>query len=130
MTNTDHKLVSAIFITFSGNCKEALTYYQTCFGGSLQFEIFEKELPGYAELPVVSGALIADGITIHGSDLVHNDGRIVGNYMAIFMRCENNDIRKELIEKLTPNKYHGVGIYDEKLIEITDAFDVRWVLYV
>lgn len=130
MTNTDHKLVSAIFITFCGNCKEALTYYQTCFGGSLLFEIFEKELPGYAELPVVSGSLVADGITIHGSDMVHNEGRIVGNYMAIFIKCANADARKVLIEKLGFNNDSTLARdYDEKLIEIVDAFEVRWALY-
>lgn len=128
---TDHKLVSAVFITFCGNCKEALTYYQTCFGGNLHFELFEKQLSGYADLPVISGSLVGDNITIHGSDLVHNEGRIVGNYMAIVLRCENADARKELIQKLELNKDNTLARnYDEKLIEITDAFDVRWVLYV
>ena len=131
MTNTDHKLVSAVFITFSGNCKEALTYYQTCFGGKLHFEVFEKQLPGYADLPVISGSLVADDITIYGSDLVHNEGRIVGNYMAIFMQCENADARKELIEKLEFNKDNTPARnYNEKIIEMVDAFDVRWALYV
>ena len=128
---TYNKLVSAVFITFSGNCKEALTYYQTCFGGKLHFELFEKQLPGYADLPVISGSLVADGITIDGSDLTHNEGRIVGNYMAIFLRCENADTRKELIEKLEFKKDNTPARnYNEKLIEITDTFEVRWVLYV
>lgn len=131
MTNTDAKIVSAIFITFSGNCKEALTYYQTCFGGKLHFELLENELKGYVGSPVVSGSLVADGITIHGSDLVHNEGRIVGNHMAIFMQCASTDTRKELIEKLGSDKKDILTRdYDEKLLEITDAFDVRWVLYV
>lgn len=123
--------MSAVFITFSGNCKEALTYYKTCFGGKLHLELFEKQLPGYTGLPVISGSLVADNITIHGSDLVHNEGRIVGNYMAICMRCENIDDRKELIEKLEFDKDDiPARDYNEKLIEITDAFDVRWVLYI
>ena len=40
------KLISAVFLTFSGNCKKALTFYQACFGGTLQFETFGKELQG------------------------------------------------------------------------------------
>jgi len=120
----------AVFITFSGNCKKALTFYQTCFGGLLQFETFEKELPGYAELPVVSGSLVADRIIIYGSDLVHNEGRKLGNYIAVFLHCKNNDDRKLLIEKLeSGQKNLFVSNDDEqKLIEITDAFEVRWVL--
>lgn len=123
------KLTSAIFITFSGNCKKALTFYQTCFGGTLLFETFEKELKGYTEMPVVSGSLVSDRIIIHGSDLVHNEGRKLGNYISIFLHCKNTYDRKALIEKLELNKNLFVKNYDDqKLIEVTDAFDVRWVL--
>lgn len=127
----DDKFVGAIFLTFSGNCREALTFYQNCFGGTLQFEIFEKQLQGYTEKPVVNGSLVANGIVIHGSDLVHNEGRILGNYMAIFIHCTSTEVRRALIEKLEFNKNNLFARNDdEKLIEITDAFDVRWVLCV
>lgn len=133
MTDSNNgKFVSAVFITFSGNCKKALTYYQTCFGGTLQFETFGRELQGYAEMPVVSGSLVSDRIVIHGSDLVHDEGRTLGNYMSIFLHCRNTYDRKALIEKLKFNTQipfvnHGD---DQKLVEVTDAFDVRWVLSV
>src|SRR5690606_7200125 len=94
------KLVSAIFITFSGNCKKALSFYQTCFGGLLQFETFEKEIQGYSEVPIVSGSLVSDRIIIYGSDLVHNEGRKIGNYISVFLHCKDTSDRKELIEKL------------------------------
>jgi len=124
------KLVSAIFITFSGNCKKALSFYQTCFGGQLQFETFEKELQGYKEMPVISGSLISDRIIIHGSDLVHNEGRKLGNYIAVFLYCKSTLDRRELIKKLEFDKRNlFVADYDhQKLIEITDVFDVKWVL--
>lgn len=124
------KPTSAIFITFSGNCKKALTFYQTCFGGILQFETFGKELQGYTEMPVVSGSLFSDRIIIHGSDLVHNEGRKLGNYISIFLLCRNTHDRKELIEKLEFDKkdLFVKNCDQQKLIEVTDAFDVRWVL--
>lgn len=131
MTDPNHgKMVSAIFITFSGNCRKALTFYQTCFGGTLQFETFEKELQGYTEKPVVSGSLVSDHIIIHGSDLVHNEGRTLGNYIAIFLHCKNTVERQALVEKLKFNKSDLFVTNDDgqKLIEVTDAFDVRWVL--
>lgn len=124
------KFVSAFFLTFSGNCKEALTFYQTCFGGIVRFETFEKAIERYVETPVICGSLVSDHIIIHGSDLVHNEGRILGNYMAICLQCADTDIRKALIEKLEFNKeFFPARNHDERLIEITDKFDVRWVLY-
>lgn len=127
--NSD-KLISGIFITFSGNCKKALTFYQTCFGGTLHFETFDKELQGYTEIPVISGSLVSDSIVIHGSDLVHNDGRKIGNYLSIFLPCKNADDRKVLIEKLeSDHRDEATRNYvEDSLIEVTDAFEVKWVL--
>src|SRR3546814_5653246 len=114
MADHNHgKFVSAIFITFSGNCRKALTHYQTCFGGTLQFENFEKKLAGYAEVPVVSGALVSDRIIIHGSDLVHDEGRTLGNYISIFLPCINEVDRQTLIRKLEANKKHPVVANDD-----------------
>lgn len=125
-------LKTGVFITFSGNCKRALTFYQTCFGGTLHFEIFDKPLQGYTEVPVISGSLVADDIVIHGSDLVHNEGRKIGNYLSVFLPCKNAADRTVLIKKLVPG-YTGLNLLDQndkeqKLIEVTDEFDVRWIL--
>lgn len=123
-------LKSAIFITFSGNCKKALHFYQTCFGGLLQFETFEGKIQGYTELPVVSGSLVTDRLIILGSDLVHNEGRKLGNYMSIFLPCKNTDDRSGLVKKLGFDQKQVTTNQDDdqKLIEVTDAFDVRWIL--
>ncbi|NQX55085.1 glyoxalase [Pedobacter panaciterrae] len=130
LVKNSNKLISGIFITFSGNCKRALTFYQTCFGGTLHFETFDRELQGFTEKPVISGSLVSDSIVIHGSDLVHNEGRKIGNYLSIFLRCKNTDDRKILIEKIKSG-HRGLSYrnYEEQvLIEVTDAFDVTWIL--
>ena len=127
----ENKITSAIFITFPGNCIKALKFYQSCFGGTLRFETFEKELlQGYTETPVISGSLVSDTIIIHGSDLVHEEGRKTGNHLSIFLHCKNRYDRKMLIEKLETSKKELFNKHedDQKLIEITDAFDVRWLL--
>ena len=81
-------------------------------------------------MPVISGSLVSDRIIIYGSDLVHNEGRKLGNYISIFLHCKNVADRKDLIEKLEFNKKGPLGknYNDKKLVEITDAFDVRWML--
>ncbi|MDP2687748.1 MAG: hypothetical protein Q8O62_11035 [Aequorivita sp.] len=130
VAQTNGKTRSAVFITFSGNCKKALTFYQSCFGGILHLEPFKEELKAYKEMPIVCGTLLADGITIHGSDLVHNEGRKIGNYMAVFLECKNSKDRTALIEKLAADRKDLLETnYDiQNLIELTDVFDVRWIL--
>ena len=50
--------------------------------------------------------------------------------MSVFLHCKNSYDRKALIEKLEfkkPNLFDK-NDDDQKLIEVTDAFDVRWIL--
>lgn len=122
------KIKSAFFITFRGDCKKALTLYQTCFGGHLQFDTLDKTLAGVEELPVVSGFLVSEKITIYGSDLVHNEGRRMGNHMAIFIPCASKTERLDYLKKLNHSSLHQSKKYpNQKLIEIVDSFEVRWV---
>ena len=103
--------------------------YQSCFGGGLHFETFDEELDGYAEKPVIRGALVSDTIVIHGSDLVHDEGRKIGNYLSVFLPCKDAGHRNALLAKLKPVSSPGtIDDGDQQLIEVTDAFDVRWVL--
>lgn len=130
MENRSLKAVSAIFVTFSGNCEQALKFYQTCFGGSLQFDKLDHQLPGFSRKPVVSGHLNAEKIAICGSDLVHDEGLKIGNHMAVYLRCSNIDERNQLVKKLELGKTNRFTppIEEPRLIEITDAFGLRWVL--
>ncbi len=123
------ELIGGVFITFAGNCKKALTFYQSCFGGTLHFETFDEDL-GYKEKPVIKGTLVADNLVIHGSDLVHNEGRKIGNYISVFLPFENIESRRDVINKLSSGSKELSNTDDQyqPLIEITDAFDVRWVL--
>ncbi len=120
-------LKSAVFITFSGNCKKALTFYQTCFGGHLQFKTFDSELWPTANAPILSGSLVSETIIIHGSDLVHNEGRKLGNALALYLHFESTNHRQELIAKLSSERNQTYD-HDQSLIELTDDFEVRWVL--
>lgn len=92
----------------------------------MQFETFK--LQGYTEMPVISGSLVSESVVIHGSDLVYNEGRILGNYIAVYLQCKTAADRQVLIKKLGgAEKDHG-DCNDQKLVEVTDPFDVRWIL--
>lgn len=123
-------LRTGVFITFSGNCHKALTFYQSCFGGVLHFEMFDSMTVENPERPVVNASLTSKSIIIHGSDMVHDEGRKTGNHVAVFLMCRNASERMILVKKLTA-RYSPVpvaGNEQDKLMEVTDAFDVRWIL--
>ncbi|MDR2269869.1 MAG: glyoxalase [Sphingobacterium sp.] len=124
------RLKSGVFITFSGNCRKALTFYQTCFGGTLYFDRLDMKITGYPGSPVVSASLTSPNVVIYGSDLVHEEGRSVGNYVSVFLPCTDVIDRGQLVTKLAGRDDRAVLGNNEvdELVEVTDIFDVRWIL--
>ncbi|MDQ1804125.1 hypothetical protein RAH57_09005 [Chryseobacterium sp. CKR4-1] len=118
-----------VFITLTGNCKEAFTFYQSCFGGELFFELLEIPLNQYYNKPVISGSLISERIVLHGSDLVHDEGYQTGNQLAIYFPCQDASERSRLIMRLAKDKESSSPeVEKQRFIEITDLFGVRWIL--
>lgn len=124
-----NSLRAEIFLTFSGNCKSALIHYRECFGGTVSFQTFGRKLKGFATSPVVCGTLLSDTVVIHGSDLVPDEGRTIGNYIGLFLKCRTNAQRKSIIAKLTDGKnIPAREIQPASLVEISDVFGTRWIL--
>lgn len=120
---------NGIFITFPGNCKKALRFYQSCFGGVLHFQMLDKAIEGYSEIPVISGRLVSDRLVIYGSDLVQEEGRKIGNHMAVFLSCQDAMDRRHLVQKLAfPGEQEAKINDQDRLVEIRDSFDVNWIL--
>lgn len=125
----ERTIKSAFFITFNGDCKKAFAVYQECFDGELSFETFEKPIEGINQSPVIFGSMVSETITLYGSDLVHNEGRRAGNIISIYICCEDAQQRLDYLGKLDGKNvdYSSEEFLYQQLIEITDAFQVRWV---
>lgn len=121
--------ISGIFITFSGNCRQAFTSYQACFGGELYIETFEQAVEGFSEKPVVKAVLNSPKLILYGSDLVHNEGRRTGNYMAVLVSCTSEQERLHYLEQLRVQQTNHQPLTNtgQALVEMVDRFDVRWV---
>lgn len=119
---------SAVFLTFNGKCEQALKSYQKCFGGQMTIEYFGRKLKGFEQKIILRANFTSELISIIGSDLGHNEGLKVGNNMAIYLKCRNVLERQSFI-----NSLGGQELLSKKetensvLIEIIDAFDVRWI---
>ncbi|MFZ1807470.1 MAG: VOC family protein, partial [Cyclobacteriaceae bacterium] len=61
------------YLTFSGNCREAMTFYQHCLGGELMFQPI-KDSPMTNKLPdkmkdcILHSTLANDNFILMGSD--------------------------------------------------------------
>ncbi len=88
------KLIS--YLTFNGNCRQAMHFYQKCLGGKLHFRTLNessqgKEFPAPMKKFVLHALLENDSLLLIGTDLVHEDGLSKGNAVSILLDCSSKE---------------------------------------
>lgn len=82
------RLVS--YLTFNGNCREAMEFYRECLGGELRFQTLEESpdadtLPPHLKKFVVQAWLKNEFMLLMGTDMVGDDGLTRGNAISILL---------------------------------------------
>jgi PhnB protein len=93
------------YLTFNGNCREAMAFYRNCFGGTLTLQTVgdspgTDQLPGPMKRIILQATLVNDQLVLVGSDLVGDQGLITGNAVSLMLRCGNEGELKSYYEKL------------------------------
>lgn len=116
-------------VTFSGNCRQALAFYRSCFGGELTFESLPENMK--ARLPcrfkdiVLRGKLACEHFTIYGSDLGETTAR--GRISLIVDAVNGEDIRL-VFDRLSEGGEVLSDPGDVRTGSVIDRFGVEWQL--
>ncbi|MES2779515.1 MAG: VOC family protein [Bacteroidota bacterium] len=127
-----------IYLTFAGNCKEAMTFYQQCLGGTLSFATLD-------ESPVAENLSAAEGkyvllaqlrhsmLTILATDIVPDEGLIQGNNVSVYLTCNNVQQLQQLYAALSEGGIQTQPVHQtffgEWFGNLTDRFGMPWLLY-
>ena len=76
------------YLTFNGNCREAMSFYQECLGGELNLQTvagspMENEMPAEAKQKILHSSLTRDSLVLLGSDLAGPEGVVKGNTISL-----------------------------------------------
>ena len=125
------------YITFNGNCLEAMTYYQKCFGGRLVVQTIGgsplgKNLPRHLKKYVLSASLTKKDMILMGSDIVPENGLIKGNSVSLSLFCDSEKEIERLYKKLAvdgqANQPLQITFWNAIFGNVTDKFGVHWLL--
>jgi PhnB protein len=84
------------YLTFNGNCREAMTFYKECLGGELTFQTV-AETPIADQCPegmlqqIMHSALVNGNAVLMGTDMAQPGGVKTGNDMAISVNFDRED---------------------------------------
>lgn len=93
------------YLTFAGNCREAMTFYQSCLGGELNFQTIgasplSEKMPEKMKGYILNATLTNGLIRIMATDIVGNEGLVKGNAVALLLNCSTEAEVRSCYERL------------------------------
>jgi PhnB protein len=126
------------YLTFNGNCREAMNFYQECLGGELFMQTIGESpmsemMPPQMKDSLLHATLTNGNVIIMGSDMVDNKGLIRGNAMSMMLNCSSEIEIRETYDKLASggDATHPLEntFWGSLFGGLTDKFEIRWILH-
>ncbi|GAC1396962.1 MAG: VOC family protein [Sediminibacterium sp.] len=124
------------YLNFSGNAREAMTFYKECLGGELTLQTIggsplEAQCPAAMKDQILHAALTKNGMVLMASDMAGQEGFIKGNNIALSVNCSGEEEINTFFSKLSA----GGKIMDPLkpmfwgaiFGALTDKFGIRWM---
>ncbi|WP_309610086.1 VOC family protein [Flavobacterium sp.] len=125
------------YLTFNGNCREAMTFYQHCLGGELTFQTIGEsplsdKMPTQMKDCILHSTLISRGFVIMSSDMTPETELIKGNNVSLMLNCSSEEEIRTIFDKLSEYgtiKHNLETTFWNALFgDLTDKFDNNWIL--
>lgn len=124
------------YLTFDGNCREAMTFYHSCLGGQLTLlPVGESQMAEHMP-PEMHGRLMHallrnDNVVLMASDMLGPEDVVRGNDVSLCLVCTSKDEIEDRFAKLSAGGQIGHPLNEEffgTFGDLTDQFGVRWML--
>lgn len=125
------------YLSFEGNCREAMNFYKECLGGELTMQTVGEMPEMAAQMPpemkdhIMHSTLISGGIVIMGSDL-NREKHLEGNTVHLCLNCDNETEQDTFFSGLSEGGKITEPLSDMpwggRYGSLTDKFGKYWVL--
>lgn len=126
------------YLTFNGNCREAMTFYQDCLGGELTLQTIgdspmSDAMPPHMKDCILHANLQSEALVILGSDMVGEQGLVKGNSVSLMLDCSSEQEISTCYARLSAggqathpleNTFWGALFGD-----LTDRYGIHWLLH-
>lgn len=125
------------YLTFGGNCREAMIFYKECLGGELYFQTIGEspmadKMPSELKECILHATLTKGALVLQGSDMTPQSGLIKGNTVSLSLNCSSEEEIKNFYAKLSADGDATHPIEDTfwgaLFGDLTDKFGNHWIL--
>ncbi len=126
------------YLTFNGNCKEAMEFYKECIGGELSFQTIGEssmadKMPEKMRNSILHATLTIGNVVIMATDMTPQSGLVKGNNISLMLDCDTQEEIETFYKKLQvegfsdhplENTFWGAVFGD-----VTDKYGNHWLLH-
>src|SRR3954454_6490669 len=125
------------YLTFNGDCREAMNFYKECIGGDLYLQTVGEspmadKMPPQMKESVMHSSLSNGDVAIMASDMCGPGGLIKGNSVSLCINCTSDEEIEKLFKKLAEGGTVGHPLEDTfwgaRFGDLTDKFGIHWLL--
>ncbi|HOY94410.1 MAG TPA: VOC family protein [Catalimonadaceae bacterium] len=127
-----------VYLSFSGNCRQAMQFYQEVLGGELRLQTIgdspvSDKMPSRMRELILQATLTQGNMVLFGTDLVPESGLVAGNTVSLILNCESEDEIRGIFSRLATD-----GTIEQPLTStlwgawsgnVTDKFSRPWMLH-
>lgn len=126
------------YLTFSGNCREAMTFYKECLGGALELQPIGEspmadKMPQEMKNYILHSTLTRGQLVLMGSDMVPDQGLTKGNSVSLMLNCTSEAEIRQLYTTLSAggSMTHQLEttFWGAILGDFTDKYGNNWILH-
>jgi PhnB protein len=126
------------YLTFNGNCREAMQFYQKCLGGKLRLQTvgdspLADQLPSKMKQCILHGTLTRGSMVIMATDMVADKGLIRGNAVSLLLNCNSEKEIRTYYKNLSAGgeATHPVheSFWGSLFGDLTDKYGNNWLLH-
>src|SRR6478609_2151739 len=125
------------YLTFNGNCREAMTFYQSCLGGELSLQTIggspmEDQMPNEAKQKILHSSLINNNLVLLASDIVEKGKLVKGNSISLSLNCNSEEEIKLFFSRLSSGGQIAHPLHHffaGTMGALTDKYEKDWLLY-
>ena len=125
------------YLTFNGNCSEAMTFYRDCFGGELVLQKvadspMADQWPDEVQQKILHASLVNGCLMLLGSDMGSSAGLISGNNISLSLTCSSEEEINRFYSALSKEGRitHALHHFFAGTIgSLIDRYGYSWTLY-
>ncbi len=94
------------YLTFNGNCRSAMKFYQKCLGGEIYFQTIgdsplSQKLPAKMRNSILHCELKRENFILMATDMVNEKGLLKGNAISLVLHCKSEQELKKCYRALS-----------------------------